>query len=220
VTEPARHRAPPRPRALVDNWGTIHEALNATLAAMGHPTWSLEQTRRRVRQSLRDSFPRMFAERWRDAERIFYERFAESHLHALRALPGAAEMLRTLSRAGLYLGVVSNKNGGFLRREADHLGWTGYFGGLVGAADAAADKPAAAPVELALAGSGVPPGPEVWFVGDTEIDVECAHNAGCTAVLLHCEPTGRAPGDGTRAAIRMGGCVDLRRYVAGLVNEL
>ena len=50
--------------------------------------------------------------------------------------------------------------------------------------DAAEDKPAVAAVELALAGSGIPRGPAVWFVGDAAIDVECARNAGCTAVLM------------------------------------
>ena len=60
-----------RPRAilfdwdntLVDNWLAISEALNATLVAMGHPTWSLTETKARVRNSLRDSFPAMFGER-------------------------------------------------------------------------------------------------------------------------------------------------------------
>ena len=39
-------------------------------------------------------------------------------------------------------------------------------------------------LELALAGSGIPRGPAVWFVGDAAIDVECARNAGCTAVQM------------------------------------
>jgi phosphoglycolate phosphatase len=205
---------------LVDSWPTIHAALNATLEAMGHATWSLAETRRRVRRSLRDSFPPMFAERWRDAERIFYERFARTHLSNLRALPDAAAMLHGLSRTGLYLAVVSNKNGEFLRREAEHLGWTDYFGRLVGATDAAADKPAVAAVELALAGSGIARGPEVWFVGDTDIDVACARNAGCTAVLLHCPRPGEARAASPEPAVCLGGCADLQNYVSVLVNEL
>jgi len=32
---------------LVDNWPTIHDALNATFAAMGHPAWTLAETRER-----------------------------------------------------------------------------------------------------------------------------------------------------------------------------
>ena len=80
--------------------------------------------------------------------------------------------------------MVSNKTGPVLRREAAHLGWTGYFARLVGAGDAAADKPDAAPVDLALDGSGIVCGDAVWYVGDTAIDMECAANAGCVGVLL------------------------------------
>jgi len=57
---------------LVDAWGTIQLALNATLTAMGFPAWTMEETRLKVRASLRDSFPRMFGDRWLEARDIFY----------------------------------------------------------------------------------------------------------------------------------------------------
>ena len=87
----------------------------------------------------------------------------------------------------LHLAVVSNKQGYLLRREARHLGWDRVFHSLVGATDAELDKPAREAVTLALAESGVGLGPEVWFVGDTDVDMACAHNCGCTAVLLRTE---------------------------------
>jgi phosphoglycolate phosphatase len=71
-----------------------------------------------------------------------------------------------------------------LRREAAHLGWDRVFGSLVGATDAARDKPSAEPVAMALAGSGITTGPDVWFVGDTGIDMECAYNSGLLPVLV------------------------------------
>lgn len=183
---------PSRPRAilfdwdntLVDNWAAIHEALNAAFAAFDRPLWTLSQTRMRVRASLRDSFPTMFGDRWRDAERIFLERFAEMHLAGLHELPGATRMLAAAVAKGLYLGVVSNKHGHFLRSEADRLGWTAMFGRLVGAGDAARDKPAVEPIDLALQGSGIGRGADVWFVGDADIDMICAVNAGCIPILL------------------------------------
>src|SRR5208282_3945389 len=77
-----------------------------------------------------------------------------------------------------------NKPGPVLRSEVAHLGWTPLFGAIVGAGDTHIDKPHRAPVELALRPSGIPPGPDVWFVGDTAIDMECALGAGCVPVLL------------------------------------
>jgi phosphoglycolate phosphatase len=189
---------PPAPHAilfdwdntLVDNWGAIHAALNLTLAAMGHPTWTEDETRLRVQRSLRDSFPQMFRDRWREARDIFYRSFAEVHLHTLRPMPGAGELLQELSAGGIYLAVVSNKTGNFLRLEAEHLGWARHFRHLVGETDAGKDKPAVEPVDMALADSGIARGTAVWFVGDGAVDVECARNAGLSAILVGDNPTG------------------------------
>jgi len=181
-----------RPRALifdwdntlVDSWGTIHEALNFLMAAMDLPLWTIEQTRERVRLSLREAFPPMFGDRWQEAQQIYLDRFRAIHLERLTALPGREAMLRRLAADGHYLAVVSNKTGAVLRHEVAHLGWTGFFGAIVGAGDAHTDKPHHAPVEIALQPSGILPGPDVWFVGDTAIDMECALAAGCTPILL------------------------------------
>jgi phosphoglycolate phosphatase len=181
-----------RPRAilfdwdntLVDSWATIHDALNVAMRAMNLPPWSLAETKSRVRFSLRESFPRYFGARWEEARRIYLEAFAAIHLERLRPLPGRAALLQALSESGVFLGVVSNKTGVLLRREAERLGWTSYFGSIVGAGDAAADKPAAAPALLALAAGGIAAGEAVWLVGDTAVDMQCAINAGCLPVLL------------------------------------
>jgi phosphoglycolate phosphatase len=181
-----------RPRAiifdwdntLVDSWATIHEALNFLMRAMEKPEWSMAETRERVRLSLRESFPLHFGERWEEARGIYLDRFRAIHLERLNPLPGRETMLRRLAGEGIFLGIVSNKTGELLRREVAWLGWSGYFGSIVGAGDAPADKPAPEPVHLALAPSGIAAGAEVWFVGDTAVDMECAQNSGCIAVLL------------------------------------
>jgi phosphoglycolate phosphatase len=181
-----------RPRAilfdwdntLVDSWATIHEALNLVMGAMGKPPWTIEETRRRVRLSLRESFPVHFGARWEEARDIYLDRFRAIHLDRLTSLPGRGELLQGLAAEGVFLGVVSNKTGALLRREVERLGWWNYFGSVVGAGDAIADKPDAAPVRMALEPSGLSPGEAVWFVGDTGVDMECAHNSGCLPVLL------------------------------------
>jgi len=182
----------PRPRAiifdwdntLVDSWGTIHDALNFLMAAMEKPLWTIEETRERVRLSLREAFPPLFGARWEEARQIYMERFRAIHLERLTPLPGREAMLRTLATEGHYLAVVSNKTGTVLRNEAEHLGWSALFGSIIGAGDAHTDKPHCAPVELALQPSGIKPGPDVWFIGDTAVDMECALAAGCLPVLL------------------------------------
>ncbi|MCP5373536.1 MAG: HAD family hydrolase [Hyphomicrobiales bacterium] len=182
----------PRPRALlfdwdntlIDSWPTIHAALNLTLTEYGLPPWTLEETRTRVRKSMRDGFPLLFGDRWQEAGAFFHAAYAAHHLETLTPMPGATGVLRALDEAGLFLGVVSNKKGAFLRAECRHLGWDGYLRSLVGAQDAARDKPAPEPVDMALADSGIGRGPLVWFVGDTDIDMECGVAAGCVPVLV------------------------------------
>jgi phosphoglycolate phosphatase len=189
-----------RPRAilfdwdntLVDSWPVIGDALNTTLNAFGHKPWTAEEVRTRVRKSLRESFPALFGDRWKEAADVFYARYGAIHADLVQPIPGISEMLSELDEMGIYLAVVSNKTASYLRAEADHLGWARYFGQIVGATDAPQDKPAPDPVHMALVG-----GPtfddnwnisDIWFVGDTDIDMECAANANCTPILLRKHP--------------------------------
>ncbi|MGD1879814.1 MAG: HAD family hydrolase [Kiloniellaceae bacterium] len=207
--------AMPTPRAilfdwdntLVDSWVIIHHAMRATFEALGQRPWTLEETRQNVRQSAREAFPVLFGDRADEATEVFYRTYEADHLAQLRPLPGAEEMLKALAAAdGLLLGVVSNKRGNLLRLEAAELGWDRYFGPLVGANDAELDKPAPDVVDFALADSGIAAGPSVWFVGDTDIDILCARNAGCTAVLVRPEPPAAGEFDGLPLASHVGDC--------------
>lgn len=189
-------RTLPRPRAvlfdwdntLVDSWATIADALNTTLEAFGHAPWTMAEVKTRVRKSMRDSFPKLFGDQWEAAGKVFYERYSRIHVEKLTPIEGAADMLTELAVAGFYLAVVSNKKGEYLRREAAHLGWSRHFGRLVGAFDAPRDKPALEPVLLALEGSGVAPGADVWVAGDADVDLECARNAACVPILVREHP--------------------------------
>jgi phosphoglycolate phosphatase len=198
----------PKPRAilldwdntLVDTWPCIGKAANITLQAMGQQPWTDAEIRERVAGSLRDTFPKIYGERWEEAREVYYRAFEQVHLDMLTVLPGAEDFLKTARQRNVYLGVVSNKTGKYLRAEADHLGWTPWFGKLVGAQDAARDKPALDPVHLCIAGSGVDLGTDVWFVGDAAIDVECGAAAGCTTVLVQAAAYDSAPRPDTHVA--------------------
>lgn len=181
----------PKPRAilfdwdntLVDTWPLIHEALNMTLRYMEHPQWSLAKVRAEVKKSMRDAFPGLFGERWEHAAEHYQNSYRSIHLDRLSALADAEATLRAIPRDQVFVGLVSNKKGDSLRKELAHLGWDRLVDVAIGAGDAATDKPTPAPVLLALQGTPITPGPDVWFVGDTGIDLETAQNTGCTAIL-------------------------------------
>jgi phosphoglycolate phosphatase len=124
----------------------------------------------------------MFGDRWTEARDIFYAALADHHLEHVRPMPGAVE---ALAAGGAWpQGVVSNKTGKFLRAEVAHLGWGQCFGAVVGAGDAAADKPDPAPIVLALDRMGRGADASVWYLGDTALDMDAARAAGVTAVLV------------------------------------
>ena len=185
-----------RPRAvlfdwdntLVQSWEIIHESLRRTFLDLDRKPWSFNQTKAWVRRSMRDSFPDLFGTDAVRAEYLFYRHYRAHHLHQLTPLAGASATLAALHRDGLPLGVVSSKQGDLVREEAAELGWSSYFGRIVGAGDGPVDKPAPEAVILALDGAEVSPGPDVWYIGDTGIDVTCARNAGCAAVIVSTDP--------------------------------
>src|ERR1700722_1056450 len=104
---------------LVDAWAGITTSLNAAFSAFGLPVWTVEDTRNRVRVSMRESFPVMFGDRWEDARDIFYQTLTRHHLQHVTPMPGVMAILR--AGAPWVQGVVSNKKGDFLRAEVAHL---------------------------------------------------------------------------------------------------
>lgn len=168
---------------LVDGWAAIEHGLNVTFREFAMPEWDRATVLARVRGSLRDTFPGMFGAEWERARDVFYAAVRSCHLEVLNPMPGAAAAIAAAGALGPQ-GVISNKQGPLLRAEAAHLGWSGQFATLIGAGDAAADKPDPAPFALALGGLGINPSAAVWYVGDTALDMEAARRAGCTAVLV------------------------------------
>ncbi len=168
---------------LVDTWPVIHQALNATLRFMEHPEWSMERVRRDVQHSMRDAFPALFGDRWEIAADRYQQEYKAIHMQALKPLESAEETLKTLQKQKLYVALVSNKRGPTLRKESEALGWEPYFSAHIGSQDAEADKPDAAPAHMALIGAPVKEGSEIWFVGDSGVDLECAARIGATPIL-------------------------------------
>lgn len=92
---------------LVDGWAAITAALNSVFEAFGHASWTVSDTRNRVRVSLRESFPLMFGDRWEHARDIFYATLNDQHLHHVKPMHGVSEVLAV--GVAWPQGVVSNK---------------------------------------------------------------------------------------------------------------
>lgn len=186
-------RGLPKPKAvifdwdntLVDTWPLIQNAIDTTMLHMGHKPWGLEKVRDNIHKSMRESFPTIFGNDWQKAGEVYKNSYRSTHLDQIQLLPNALQLINRLEEKGILQFVVSNKIGVTLRKEAARLGVDKKFFALIGASDASYDKPSREPVELALLGTELDPKKdEIWFVGDTIADVECAYNSGCRPVIF------------------------------------
>ncbi len=175
---------------LANSWPIIFRALNITFKEMGKDEWSYEDVingREKIHHSLRESFPAIFGEHWEKAKEIYYKNFLAVHLDEIKLLDGAQETLEELKKLNIYLAIVSNKTGQYLRDELNHLKIDHYFHKIIGATDAKKDKPHAEPLYMALHASNIHQDDypqNVWMVGDSRTDIEAAISANCLPVIF------------------------------------
>ncbi len=181
---------------LVDSWAVIHAALNETFSAMDHPSWTRAETEARVRGSLRDTFPDMFGAPLAGCGEGLLRRFRQDASRATDAVArrrrtaAHAQRCRSLSRRRLQ----QARELPAARSRASRL--AGAFQAPRRAGDLRPRQAASRSCRSCLGSRTKSPGPaagrDVWFVGDADVDMLCAKNAGCHAVLIRSS----APVDG------------------------
>lgn len=95
--------------------------------------------------------------------------------------PGVEAALAALRDQGHVLGICTNKPISPARSILRHLGLLDYFSVIIGGDSCPQRKPDPAPLLLAIAACGN--GPTV-YVGDSEVDAECAAAAGVPMILF------------------------------------
>lgn len=169
---------------LVDAKPIIDKALSATFTKFNIDKNIIKTKNIDTNRSLRDYFYHIFADNIieaRDAYYNYYYKFSEE----LKVLDQSEDVLKLLHKNKVFTVVVSNKRGEKLRSEIkDNFLWQDYFSAVVGAGDVEEDKPSPMPAKFALQKSGLKDYSNVWFVGDSLVDLQTAKNLGCKAVLF------------------------------------
>lgn len=168
---------------LVATLPAIHAAFNDTLEFYGYPKWSDQELKNNIKFSPREYLPKIVGiDKAKAAADFYLEAYKKRSNNFIKPLDKALEVIEFLQTHQVPLYIVSNKRGNLLRREViELLGWGSYFKNIVGSEDCDHDKPHPAVVEHTL---GKKPTRGTWFIGDSDVDIACALNAGCLAILI------------------------------------
>jgi len=175
---------------LVDTLGEIASALNRVLKKHGRAVLEKDIVRNLVGKGPRTLVERAWLRTGSQAEEKRLEGYMLEYLTEYRRNPprmsqpfqGVDAGLQNLVRLGWKLGVCTNKDGRSARSLVKNLGWDRWIRVLV-SGDDSARKPDPRPLRMTLQRLGATPGRHV-FVGDSEVDMATAKNAGIEGVFL------------------------------------
>lgn len=172
---------------LLDTLEDLRSSVNHALRAFGFPERSLEEIRSFVGNGVRNLMLKAVPggadeERFEDVFAEFRRWYAVHWREVTCPYAGVVELMKELHGRGLKLAVVSNKSDAEVGKLCEE-----FFGGLLsavrGEVPGVPRKPAPDSVLLVLESLGVERG-RALYVGDSEVDVRTARNAGvkCAAV--------------------------------------
>ena len=167
---------------LLNTLEDLAAAANHTCTLMGWPTHSLDAYRFFVGNGIPKLVERFAPPAARTpaqlaaARRIFGEYYEAHKADRTAPYPGITSLLETLSAKGVSFGVVTNKDDGVARQMLRH-----YFGSAVayaqGRTDALPAKPHPGTTLRLMECMGAAPA-STLFVGDSDVDIFTAKNAG------------------------------------------
>lgn len=164
----------------------LRDAINRTMSRFNFPTFSLEEVRQRVGYGLVRLMEGCVpgghdAANFDEATASFMDDYTTHCNERTRPYDGIIEMLATLKEAGYALAIVSNKNDAAVGELCVR-----YFGNYVdlarGVVTGAKPKPAPDSVLSVLGELGIDRSRAI-YVGDSDVDMMTAENAGMDYVL-------------------------------------
>lgn len=163
----------------------ICDGVNASLSKHGLPVRTKDEIRRHIgngiRHEIESSVPEGTKESMIDA--VFHDFHAWYEIHCndrTRPYDGIVELLEDLKQAGIHCAVVSNK-ADYAVKALNEIYFKGLLEAGVGEKDGIARKPAPDEVDEVLRLLNMERNRAV-YIGDSEIDIETAANAGMDCI--------------------------------------
>jgi phosphoglycolate phosphatase len=172
---------------ILDTLKDLAAAMNYGLRAVGYPERTVDEARRFLgngaERLMREALPPDTDETTFAAALAAFKEYYLPHCEdTTKPYPGIADLLRALRKSGIKTAVVSNKIDPAVGELAEK-----YFPGLLDAAvgerAGVRKKPAPDTVLTVLEELGIPKSRAV-YIGDSEVDVETAENAGLPSIIV------------------------------------
>lgn len=175
---------------LADSLGDISRALGRVLRRHGRRVVSDEVTRDLIGKGPRTLIERAWVrtgdpadeEEVRELTKEYLEEYRKNPKGGTKSFPGVDDGLRRLFQRGWKLGLCTNKDGAAARALIEELGWSRWIRAVVSGEDGFR-KPDPRALHQALTKLHAPLGRHL-FIGDSEVDLQTARNAGVEGVFL------------------------------------
>ncbi|MCR5016008.1 MAG: HAD family hydrolase [Ruminococcus sp.] len=169
---------------IADTIADLGDAVNYGLRVLGHPEHDYEQYKHMVGNGAPVLCQRALPECHKDeADRLhelFREYYAAHYLDKTALYNGIAEALQELSAAGVKLAVATNKPQDFAREIVASLLTNVQFEAVLGGCKERPKKPDRAIIDEILSPLGG--GMTVYMIGDSNVDIQTAKNAGLHSI--------------------------------------
>jgi phosphoglycolate phosphatase len=162
----------------------LRNSVNYALEKFGHPLRTTDEIRlfigNGVAVLMRRSAPAHCTdEEVKEMLDVFREHYLKHMYDNTRAYDGVLQMMKDIHDAGILSAIVSNKLDPAVK-ELDKLFFNGLTTTAIGAPPEA-KKPDPTSVYMCMDTLGIRPS-EAIYVGDTDVDIETAHNAGIKCI--------------------------------------
>lgn len=172
---------------LLNTLEDLKDSVNATLSTYGYPERSLEEVRKfvgnGVARLMELAVPEQLdKEKAKEILEYFKANYAKNCNHNTKPYDGILALLSHLKNQGYHLAIVSNKFDSAVK-ELNQLYFSNYIEVAIGQREGIRKKPYPDTVNIALKELGSC-AEEALYIGDSEVDVETAKNAGLRLISV------------------------------------
>lgn len=172
---------------LVNTREAIVSAMNHVLSLYNLPEWEIiKKDKRDTKKSLKENFVNFFGEK---NEKEAYEKYLNYYMKnsykLIRPTDYSGNFLKLCNEKNINIAIISNKDKRLLNIEINNCFKNIKFYKVLGKGETHKNKPNPDPVFELMKGFDFDLNEKnVWFVGDTKQDTDCALSSNCKPILI------------------------------------